>query len=38
MSDALFEITKEHLNTGLRSFPVGTVRTSRVDPMSGLAM
>ena len=37
MSDTLFEITEKHLNTGLRAFPVGTVRTSRVDPQSGVS-
>lgn len=39
MSDAkkvLFEITEEHLDTGLRGFPVGTCRTSSVDPMEGV--
>ncbi len=39
MSDAnevLFNITRGHLNTGLRGFPVGTVRTSFVDPYKGL--
>ena len=33
----LFEITERHLNTGLRGFPVGTVRTSRVDPQQGVS-
>lgn len=33
----LFEITEAHLNTGLRGFPVGTCRTSRVDPQSGVS-
>lgn len=38
MSDeVLFSITKEHLNTGLRGFPVGTVRTSVVHPTEGLS-
>jgi citrate synthase len=39
MSDAkvLFEITEKHLNSGLRGFPVGTVRTSRVDPDEGVS-
>ncbi|RME24530.1 MAG: citrate (Si)-synthase [Deltaproteobacteria bacterium] len=39
MSDhkVLFEITEAHLNTGLRGFPVGTVRTSRVDPLEGVS-
>ena len=39
MSDdtVLFEITNKHLNTGLRRFPVGRVRTSRVDPQEGVS-
>ena len=39
MSDdtVLFEITNQHLNTGLRRFPVGRVRTSRVDPQDGVS-
>jgi citrate synthase len=39
MSDenVLFEITEKHLNTGLRRFPVGRVRTSRVDPQDGVS-
>ena len=37
MSEMKFEITENHLNTGLRGFPVGTVRTSRVDPQSGVS-
>ena len=38
MSDeVLFSVTKEHLNTGLRGFPVGTVRTSAVHPIEGLS-
>ena len=40
MSDdknVLFEITPAHLNTGLRGFPVGTCRTSRVDPNTGVS-
>ncbi|MFN7144143.1 MAG: citrate/2-methylcitrate synthase, partial [Myxococcota bacterium] len=32
----LFEITEEHLDTGLRGFPVGTCRTSSVDPIEGV--
>lgn len=36
MSDVLFEITKEHLETGMRGFPVGYCVTSSVDPMKGL--
>ncbi len=35
-SEVLFEVTRGHLNTGLRGFPVGTVRTSFVDPHKGL--
>lgn len=33
----LFEITKDHLETGLRGFPVGYCVTSHVDPRKGLA-
>ena len=33
----LFEITEKHLNTGMRGYPVGTCRTSRVDPELGVA-
>ncbi len=33
---SLFEITKEHLETGLRGFPVGYCVTSSVDPQKGL--
>jgi citrate synthase len=33
----LFTITEQHLNTGLRGFPVGRVRTSRVDPQEGVS-
>ena len=36
-TNVLFEITENHLNTGLRGFPVGTVRTSRVDPEQGVS-
>ncbi len=36
MSDVLFEITKEHLETGLRGIPVGYCTTSSVDPQKGL--
>jgi citrate synthase len=36
-NDVLFTITTRHLNTGLRGFPVGTVRTSRVDPHEGVS-
>ncbi len=37
MAEVLFEITEDHLNTGLRGFPVGTCRTSKADPMKGLS-
>jgi len=33
---ALFTITKEHLETGMRGFPVGYCVTSYVDPYKGL--
>ncbi|HLP43238.1 MAG TPA: citrate (Si)-synthase [Fibrobacteria bacterium] len=33
----LFTITKEHLDTGLRGFPVGTCPNSNVDPVQGLS-
>ena len=38
MSESLFDITEAHLNTGLRGFPVGTVRMDEWDlvDMSGL--
>ena len=32
-----FTITEAHLNTGLRGFPVGTVRTSSVDKFTGVS-
>lgn len=32
----LFEITEDHLETGLRGFPVGYCPTSKVDPQKGL--
>ncbi len=32
----LFEVTEAHLNTGLRGYPVGTCRTSAVDPIDGV--
>lgn len=35
--EVLFTITRKHLDTGLRGFPVGTVRTSKVDPMAGVS-
>lgn len=37
MSDVLFEITKDNLETGLRGYPVGYCTTSTVDPTKGLA-
>lgn len=36
MSDVLFEIKKENLETGLRGYPVGYCTTSSVDPSKGL--
>jgi citrate synthase len=36
MPDVLFEITTDHLETGLRGYPVGYCTTSSVDPMKGL--
>lgn len=36
MSEVLFEITKENLETGLRGYPVGYCVTSTVDPLKGL--
>lgn len=36
MSEVLFEITKELLETGMHRFPVGFCTTSRVDPNKGL--
>jgi len=35
--DVLFQVTPGHLNTGLRGYPVGTCRTSRVDPNTGVS-
>ena len=35
--EVLFQVTEQHLNTGLRGFPVGTCRTSKVDPIKGLS-
>lgn len=34
--DVLFEIKKEHLETGLRGFPIGYCPTSTVNPTEGL--
>jgi citrate synthase len=36
MSEVLFEITKEQLETGMRGFPVGYCTTSTVDSTKGL--
>ncbi|CDZ80518.1 Citrate synthase [Candidatus Rubidus massiliensis] len=36
MSDVLFQITEENLETGLRGYPVGYCNTSHVDPLKGL--
>lgn len=36
MSEVLFEITKDQLETGMRGFPVGYCTTSSVDPIKGL--
>lgn len=36
MEEVLFELTKEHLETGLRGIPVGYCTTSYVDPQKGL--
>jgi citrate synthase len=36
-NDVLFTITEKHLNTGLRGFPVGTCRSSKVDPIEGVS-
>ena len=36
MSEVLFEVTKDHLETGLRGYPVGYCTTSYVDPEKGL--
>lgn len=36
MSDVLFEIKKENLETGLRGYPIGYCTTSTVDPLKGL--
>jgi citrate synthase len=35
-SEVLFTITRDHLETGLRGFPVGYCTTSSVDPQKGL--
>lgn len=36
MQEILFEVTKEHLETGMRGYPVGYCNTSYVDPNKGL--
>lgn len=36
MSDVLFTITEENLETGMRGYPVGYCTTSSVDPTKGL--
>lgn len=36
MSEILFEVTSEHLETGMRGYPVGYCVTSSVDPKKGL--
>jgi citrate synthase len=36
MSDVLFEITTDNLETGMRGYPVGYCTTSYVDPVKGL--
>ena len=35
--EVLFGITADHLDTGMRGMPVGTCRTSRVDPERGVS-
>jgi citrate synthase len=35
--EVLFTITRDHLDTGLRGFPVGTCPISDVDPVKGLS-
>ena len=37
MSTDLFTVTEGHLDTGLRGVPVGTCRTSKVDPQTGVS-
>lgn len=36
MSEKLFEITTDNLDTGMRGYPVGYCNTSTVDPVKGL--
>ena len=35
--DVLFTLTSAHLDTGMRGIPVGTCRTSKVDPIKGVS-
>jgi citrate synthase len=37
MSEVLFEVKNENLETGMRGYPVGYCTTSTVDPMKGLS-
>ena len=34
--DSLFTITEAHLDSGMRGIPVGTCKTSFVDPIEGV--
>lgn len=36
MAKVLFEITEDHLETGMRGYPIGYCTTSTVDPIKGL--
>lgn len=36
MDKIIFSVTEEHLETGLRGYPVGYCTTSFVDPVKGL--
>jgi citrate synthase len=36
-NEVLFSITRAHIDTGLRGFPVGSCMTSTVDPIAGVA-
>ncbi|MFT4551665.1 MAG: citrate synthase [Chlamydiales bacterium] len=36
MQEVIFEVTKDHLETGMRGFPVGYCTSSSVDPVKGL--
>ncbi len=38
MSEVIFEITEDLLDSGLRGFPVGYCTSSDVDPIKGLLM